>query len=233
MLEGLLLINRVVMPVRIRLQAHAPSDTALTNTVLGVNDRVAARSSLSDLRVLLLEDGEVALGFPVEDAVGGEEKVHFLEGALIGFGVEGPDHGDGDDVAGTEDVVGLFAERFEHDRAEESQPSVADRPAYNTPGVALGADLQRKDFGRVQPGNSKPGGAKDEREEINHGDGGVTVAGSRLDVAAVGGVQTQAREGASEEHGDTLANGSPIECVTTTNSVEREDTDQGGELMRC
>lgn len=141
MLEGLLLINRIMMPVRIRFQAHAPSDTALTNTVLGIDDRVAARSRLSDLRVLLFEDGEIALGFPVENTVGGEEKVHLLEGALVGFGVEGPDHGDGDDVASAEDVVGLFAERFEHDWAEKTQPSVADGPADDTPGVALGADL--------------------------------------------------------------------------------------------
>ena len=187
--------------------------------MLGVDDRVAASSSVSDLWVLFLEDGEIALGFPVEDAVGGEEKIHLLEGALAGLGVEGPHHGDGDDVAGAEDVVGLFAESFEHDRAEESQPSVADGPTHNTPGVTLGPDFQGKDFSRVQPWNSKPGGAEDKCEEVDHSHGGVAVASSFVDFSTVGGVEAEAGESAGEEHGNTLAHGSPIQCVTTTNSI--------------
>ena len=234
MLEGLLLINGIVMPVvpyRIRIQAHAPSNTPLTNTMLGINDRVTARGSVSDLGVLLLEDGKVALGFPVPDAVGREEKVHLLKSALVGFRVQSPHHGDGDDVAGAEDVVGLFAERFEHNGAEETQPSVADGPADHTPGVTLGSDFQGEDLCRVQPWDGKPGGAEDESEDVDHSDRGVTVAGSFGDLSTVAGVETEAGESAGEEHGNTLANRSPVERVTTTDSIKCEDTDQGGELV--
>ena len=76
-------------------------------------------SSLDEIGILLLEDGEVLLGLPVPDAVGSEEKIHFLERALVGLGVEGPDHGNGDQVAGGEDVEGVFVERVEHDWAKE------------------------------------------------------------------------------------------------------------------
>lgn len=232
MLEGLLLIDRT-MSLGIRVQAHAPSDTALTDTMLGIDDRVTARSSVGDLRILLLEDGEVALGFPVEDAVRGEEEVHLLKGALAGLGVESPDHGEGDDVAGAEDVVSLFAERFEHDGAEETQPSVTDGPAHDTPRVTLRTDFQRENFGRVQPWNSKPGSAENECEDVDHGDGGVTVTSGFVDLAAVAGVQTEAGERASEEHSNALSHGSPVECIATTNTVKCEDTDKGGELVEC
>lgn len=229
MLESLLFVNGIVAPRPINVQAHAP----LANTMLGVNDGVAASSSLSDFGVLLFEDGEVALGFPVEDAVRSEKQVHLLKGALVRFGVESPDHGDSDDVAGAEDVVGLLAEGLEHDGAEESEPSIADGPANNTPGVTLRTDFQWENFGRVQPWDGKPGSAEDECEDVDHSDGGITVASSFVNLAAVAGIQTEAGESASEEHGDTLANGSPVECVTTTDSVKRKDTDQGGELTIC
>lgn len=74
---------------------------------------------LHEVRVLLLEDGEVLLGLPVPDAIRSEEEVHFLEGTLVGLRVKGPNHGDGDDVAGGEDVEGLFVKGLEHDGAEE------------------------------------------------------------------------------------------------------------------
>ena len=233
MLEGLLLIDGIMamMSTSVHIQGHSTGDTARADTMLGVDDGVTASGSVSDLRILLFEDGKAALGFPVEDAVGSEEQVHLLKGALVGFGVESPHHGDGDDVAGAEDVVGFFAERFEHDRAEESQPSVANGPAHNTPGVTLGTDFQGEDLSWVQPGDCKPGSAEDKCEEVDHRDGGITVAGSFLNFSTVTGVETEAGESTGKEHSDTLANGSPVEGVTTANSVEGEDTDQGGKLV--
>ena len=88
-----------------------PGSTAVASswkTRLRVDDGVAALGSLDEVGILFLEDGEVLLGFPVPDAVGGEEQVHFFESALVGFGVEGPDHGDGDEIAGGKDVEGVF-----------------------------------------------------------------------------------------------------------------------------
>ena len=74
---------------------------------------------LHELGVLLLENLEVALGFPVPDGVGGEDEVHFLEGALVGFWVEGPDDDDGGGVDGAEEVEGLFVEGGEDGGEQE------------------------------------------------------------------------------------------------------------------
>lgn len=101
----------------VRIQAHIARNQAALPPIripsLGIHDAVASMSGLHQLRVLLLEDGEVALGFPVPDGVGGEDEVHFLEGALVGFGVEGPDYEDGGGVDGAEEVEGLLVELFE------------------------------------------------------------------------------------------------------------------------
>ena len=116
------------------------------HTRLRIDDGVATLRRLDEIGVLLLEDGEVALGVPVPDGVGGKQQVHLLEGALVGLRVQGPDHGDGDDVAGTEDVVRVLVQGREDDGEEEGAPPVADGPAHHAPRVALGADLEREDL---------------------------------------------------------------------------------------
>lgn len=183
MLEGLLLLVGVlVVSERVDVQAHVPGHAALSSglgeTGLGVDDGVAALGGLDELRVLLLEDGEVLLGFPVPDAVRGEEEVHLLEGALVGLGIEAVDHGQSDDVGDTEDVVGLLLEGLEDDGKQEGEPAVTDGPANDAPGVALGADLQWEDLGGVEPWDSEPGGAEGGCEEENHGNGTGAVASS-------------------------------------------------------
>ena len=96
------------------LQTHIPRHQTPLPTALepglGVHDAVAPLRRLHELGVLLLEDLEVALRFPVPDGVGGEDEVHFFQGALVGFGVEGPDDDDGGGVDGAEEVEGLFVE---------------------------------------------------------------------------------------------------------------------------
>ena len=96
-----------------------PQGPRLRQPRLWVDNRVPTLRRLHEIRVLLLEDGEVPLGLPVPDTIRSEEEVHFLERALVGLWVEGPDHGNGDDVAGGEDVEGLFVEGLEHDGAKE------------------------------------------------------------------------------------------------------------------
>lgn len=86
---------------------------------LGIDDAVPPLCRLHKFGVLLFEDLEVALRFPVPDGVGGEDKVHFLEGALVGFGVEGPDDDDGGGVNGAEEVESLFVEGGEDCGKEE------------------------------------------------------------------------------------------------------------------
>ena len=179
---------------------------------------------LHELGVLLLEDLEVALGFPVPDGVGGEDEVHFLEGALVGFRVEGPDDDDGGGVDGAEEVEGLFVEGGEDGGEEEdldlifalvfeclrgrkdatNRPPVANGPANHTPCVASGTDFQWEDLGRVQPWHGQPCRAEDSGEEEHEENS--PAADSRSTRAVVFGVDGSAGKTASTEHADTLAN---------------------------
>lgn len=74
---------------RVGIEGQVAADARVANgkTSLGIEDGVAALSSLDELGVLLLEDLEVPLGFPIPDAVGCEEQVHLLKRALVGLGV--------------------------------------------------------------------------------------------------------------------------------------------------
>ena len=115
------------LPILLCIQAHIPRHQtplpAALEPGLGIHDAGAALSCLHKLRVLLLEDLEVALGLPVPDGVGGEDEIHFLEGALVGFGVEGPDDEESGDVDGAEEVEGFFVEGGK-DCGEEEDLSV-------------------------------------------------------------------------------------------------------------
>lgn len=113
------LLHVILLSIQAHVPRHqTPLPTAL-ETTLGVHDAVAPLRRLHQLGVLLLEDLEVALGLPVPDGVGGEDQVHLLEGALVGFRVEGPDDDDGGGVDGAEEVERLFVEGGEDGREEE------------------------------------------------------------------------------------------------------------------
>ncbi len=112
---------RPLLAIRFRIQAKTPRHQTRPprQPRLGIRDAMPPLRSLHEVRVLLLEDLEVLLGLPVPGGVGGEDEVHFLEGALVGFWVEGPDDEDGEGVDGAEDVEGFFAQGFEHGWEEE------------------------------------------------------------------------------------------------------------------
>lgn len=112
------LLLAIVLCVEAQVPRHQTPLPAALEPALRVHDAVAPLRRLDELGVLLLEDLEVALGLPVPDGVGGEDEVHFLEGALVGFRVEGPDDDDGGGVDGAEEVEGLFVEGGE-DGGEE------------------------------------------------------------------------------------------------------------------
>lgn len=118
------LLLSVILGVEAHVPRHQTPLPAALQTALRIHDAVAPLRRLHELGVLLLEDLEVALGFPVPDGVGGEDEVHFLEGALVGFRVEGPDDDDGGGVDGAEEVEGLFAEGSEDGGEEEDLDGV-------------------------------------------------------------------------------------------------------------
>ena len=205
MLEGLLLLIDIVMlhaavVEGICIQAHATRDTVLLGQAsLGVEDRVATLSSLDKLRVLLLEDAEVPLGLPVPRAVSSEEKVHLLKSALVGLGVQGPDHGKSNEIGGGKDIVCLFVKGLEHNRAEEGEPSIPQGPANHTPGITLGTDLKREDLSRIQPRDCEPGSTEGGCKEEDHSDStGRQRLGGR---GSEGVLLTKVSEDTSEQKG--------------------------------
>lgn len=185
---------------------------------------------LNQFWVLLLEQREVALRVPVPDTIGREQKVHFFECALVGFWVQCPHHGDRDHVTSCKDVISFFVEGLEHDGAEQSEPTIADGPTNDTPCVAFGTNFKWEDFGWVQPRDREPGGAKSSSEKEDHSHSTGAVAARRR--ATLHLVETQAREAAGKEHGNTLHDGAPVESPAAANTVESEDANEGGKLYR-
>lgn len=208
MFEGLLLLKGTVIHMAlskgIRIERHAASDAATADgkAGLGIEDGVAALSSLDELGVLLLEDLEVALSLPVPDAVSCEEQIHLLKSALVGFGIQGPDHGNCDYVGGGKNIISLFVKSLEHDGAEKGEPAIAHGPPHDSPGVTLGTDLEREDLSGVQPWDREPGGTEGCCEEEDHSDctrrKGLGFRGPERMVLGC------ARESTSKEESDTL-----------------------------
>ncbi len=144
MLEGLLLLISVLVTVGLEcvdVQAHIPGNATLSSRLweagLGVDNGGAALGGLNKLGILLLEDGKVPLSLPVPDAVSGKEQVHFFKCALVGFGVQAVNHGQGNDVGNAEDVVSLLFESLEDDGEKECQPAITNGPTNDTPSITL------------------------------------------------------------------------------------------------
>ena len=176
MLEGLLLLKGAIIRMALResggIERHVAGDAAAADreTGLGVEDGVTTLGSLDELRILLLENLEVLLSLPVPDAVGREKQIHLFEGALVGLGIQGPDHRNRDRVRCGKDVVRLFVESLEHDGAKEGEPTVPHRPTNHSPSIPFRANFKGKDFSRIQPWNGEPGSAEGGREEEDHSD---------------------------------------------------------------
>jgi len=110
-------IHTLLKPLGI--QAHIPRHQTALPSLLGINYAIPPPGRLHELGVLFLQNCKVLLGLPIPDAVGGEDEVHFFEGALVGFGVEGPDDDESGGVDGAEEVEGFFLEGGEDGWEEE------------------------------------------------------------------------------------------------------------------
>ena len=49
-------------------------------------------------------------------------------------------------------------------------------------------------------------------------------------IASSGGIYTKTGESAGEEHGNSLADGAPVECPAAANAIEGEHANESGEL---
>lgn len=153
-------------------QAHLPSlvllraDSTVAPDCIS-NNTAPLSGCLNQLRVLLLEDREVLLGFPVPYTIAGEHQVHLLECAWIcalaswlqaenGFWLEGPtlirlrverpDNDDRQNVHAAEDMQRAAVQTCKNRREQQNTPAVADAPADYAPCIAFGTDLQREDL---------------------------------------------------------------------------------------
>ena len=234
-LEGLLLLISVLMAVGLEcvdVQAHVSRDATLSSSLweagLGVDHGGAALGGLNQLRILFFKDGKVPLSLPVPDAVSGKEQVHFFKCALVGLGVQAVDHWQGNDVGNAEDVVGLLFESLENDGKKECQPAITNGPTNNTPSITLSTYFQGENLGRVQPRNSEPGSTECRCEEEDHGNSARASAASGSRAHWM--LETDSSKPTSEEHRDSLDNGAPVQCPTTTDSVQSEDTNESSKL---
>ena len=94
---------------------------------------------------------KVLLGLPVPDTVARKQQINLLKCALVRFRIQRPYHWDCDGIARSEDIQRLLTNRAEHDRAKQREPTVADGPAHNSPSVAFGLDLQKRNVNGVTP----------------------------------------------------------------------------------
>ena len=120
----LLLTPRLTLIPIPRRIPHARHQTRSSNALpphsrFRINHTTRPTGRLDEFWILFPKTGEGGFGIPVPPGVGGEEEVHFFECALVGFRVQGPDDGDGEEVDGAEDVEDLFVDTFEHCGEEE------------------------------------------------------------------------------------------------------------------
>ena len=107
------------------------------------------------------------------------------------------------------------------------RPSVPDRPTHHTPRVTSGTDFQWKDLSRVQPRHCQPRRSENSGEQEHEEDGCATHA--RSVSTASFRVDRSTGETTGAEHADALADGAPVESPATTDPIESEDANQGGE----
>ena len=107
-----------------------------------------------------------------------EKSVHLLQAAPRRFRVQEDNEGDAEDVEAEEEEEGAVADGLEEEGGDHGDDAVANGPADDGPGAAFGADVEREDFCRVEPGGREPGGA--EGGGVEEGEGGDAGAEGAL-----------------------------------------------------
>lgn len=134
--------------------------------------------------------------------------------------------GEGLDSHDSEDNVGLVADVGKGNRGDHDDHEVPDPVGRGGQGVGRGADLQRHNLSRVQPGHTQPtdGEAGVENEEE---DGLRNTRLGTDGVALVGG--TDALSDGQDNHGQRHADGTPDHQGTTTELLDGEHGNPRGQ----
>lgn len=106
------------------------------------------------------------------------------------------------------------------------RPAVANGPSHYTPCITLGTNLQWENLGRVEPWHCEPGSTENSREE-EHEEGGCTTHAA---FVSFGCIRCGTSQTAGGEHTNTLTNRAPVEGPASADTIERENTNEGGEL---
>lgn len=118
-------------------------------------------------------------------------------------------------------------------RGKTYEPSVTNRPSNNTECVTLCADSEWEDLGWVEPWDGQPGCAEDGGEDEDHRGTGSTECRGSTSVAVGGGLESDGGEAATEEHGNTLGDRTPVEGLAATDAIQGEDADKSCKLDFC
>lgn len=145
-----------------------------------------------------------------------KDDVDFSQFSTSGFRVEDPDDGEEDAVGESEEQEGVCADGGGHGGQDLNDQKVEQPVAHGGDGVGLSSDGLRVQFGRVQPGKRKPSGTEKGDEEVE------TESGTL-------GRPLRAREQASEsdEHGDSLTDGTDQEHGSSTASFDEDERRDG------
>lgn len=148
-----------------------------------------------------------------------KDDVDFGQFSTCGFRVEDPDDREEDAIREGEEQEGVGTNGGGHGRQDLNDQKVEKPIAHGGDGVGLSSNGLRVQFGGVQPGKGEPRGTEERDEEVEPKRG---TLGRPLPIGQ------QASE--SDEHGDSLTDGTDQEHGSSTasfNEDERRDGEDG------
>lgn len=141
----------------------------------------------------------------------GEDEIDLFERAVSSLGVGEVDDRQEAGVADGEEEVGTPANLGDHDRSDHDDEEVPEPVRAGGDSVSLGASLDGRDLGWVQPGQRQPGGT--ERGNVGEETDSSTLRGR-------GSTRNQAGE--DDDHRSHLANSTPQEKLAATDLLNKE-----------
>lgn len=156
-------------------------------------------------------DGALALDVSLR-----EDDIELLKRATSGFRVEEVDDRDEDGVHDGEKEVGSPTDGGDHGRRDLYDQEVEDPVGGGGDSIGASTGTEGGELGRVEPREFEPGGTEEDDED-EETDGSANTSAR--------GVGDEAAE--DDDHGDTLADGSPQEHLTATSTLDEDEREKG------